>query len=99
MFNSYLKSNERHFTELLRMWDYLVRYSKKIKKMSLKEEITNYRKKNKLYKKGYIIMLLDAKICYMLYICSQNYGNTEHQFNRYLRHNFIEKMVEKKEGL
>ena len=30
-------------------------------------------KKTKLYKQGYIIMLLDAKIHYMLYICSQNY--------------------------
>ena len=73
MFNSYLKSNDRHFTELLKMWEYLVRYSKKIKKMSLNEAITNYRKKTKLYKQGYIIMLLDAKIHYMLYICSQNY--------------------------
>ena len=59
MFNSYLKSNDIHFTGLLRMWEYLVRYSKKIKKMSLSEAITNYRKKTSYLRK-------DILSCYLM---------------------------------
>ena len=67
MFNSYLKSNDRHFTELLRMWEYLVRYSKKIKKMSLSEAITNYGKKTSYLRKDILSCYLMQKYttCYI----------------------------------
>lgn len=72
LFNMFcIKCNERHFTELLRIWEYLVRYSKEIKKMSSNKAIINS-KKHKLCKKGYIIMLLDAKTYYVLHIHCQN---------------------------
>lgn len=54
---------------------------------------------DRLGKKGCIIMLLGSKVNYMLHIHSQNYESTEYRFNRYLRENFIEKMVGEKERI